>query len=298
MDEDGDMIVILISLVMLSCICFSCISLVVLLWKKDDVFKKLLTFGGGDPDIDYTNGALVPITSDAFNNKTWNIQHVSNKNNVTIDGDAFKFTLRKNISGGQSGASFASNPFGKFPTDSCSLSYELFIPDDFPLNAKGGKLPGLCIGKGFKDCATGGDYSTTEGSIRLMFREDTIITYVYPPGKNSSDAMNIQGSKYKSQAQATKAGHKLWHDKKSDLVIKRGWNNIKLQSTLNTVGKKNGVIKTSVNGKSNSVSDAVLRTDNGVAFTSVKMVVFFGGSGKEWEVDKDTYVKIRNVYVS
>ena len=297
MDDDGSVMAIMsISISSIFFICLVGVILFLVLHKNDDgsnILSSLLNTPGK-----YTDGTSIPIDRSALQEgSVWKVKHVSNQGNLSVEGNAFKFRLRKGISGGKSGASFAANPHGKLPVDACTISYRLFIPDDFPLDAKGGKLPGLCIGRSFQDCATGGEYSTVEGSIRPMFRENKVILYVYPPGNNSDDAFKIQGKDYKSQAKQTKSGHQLWHTKSSDLTLRRGWNDIRIEARLNSIDKQDGYLSIGVNGSSNSVSDAVLRTQSSVKISSVKMVVFFGGSGKEWEVNKDTHVLIKDCYI-
>jgi len=262
--------------------------------------------GGGETK----QGTPVPIANGMLtkNTEPWNIAGFGgDESSISVAGGSVVYRLKKNTSGGESGGMFTANPHNVFPTEAAQLEFDVFLPDTFPLKPDskikmiGGKLWGFCLGKQFKDCATGGNYNADKGSVRMTFnaKESLVATvYVYPPAKSSDDAWGKQGDGYKKVGHATNKGHKLFFGTGNTMPLKHGWNSVSLYVKLNTPGQKDGVIRSTVNGVTNEVSDAVLRGDGSVKLTSLKGNVFLGGSGKEWEFDRDVDVSITNVHIS
>lgn len=270
--------------------------------------------GGGSifsppPDTKKT-GQKLSITSDTLKKKNTDPWYIAgfggDESTMSVKGDGIVYRLKKNSSGGQSGGMFTSNPLKKFPTDEAQLQFDVLLPESFPLKPGknkilGGKFWGFCIGKNFKDCATGGNYNSSQGSVRMTFNaKDSLVAtvYVYPPAKNSDDAWKKQGSQYKKYGDAGSKGHKLFFGKGSKMPLKHGWNSVSLYVKLNSPGKKNGIIRATVNGVTNEVKDAHLRSDSSVKLTNLKANVFLGGSGKQWEFDQDVDVTIANVHIT
>lgn len=254
-------------------------------------------------------GTKIPVTSNMLKKNTdpWNISGFGGGDNaISVSGDSVVYQLKKNTSGGQSGGMFTSNPYKKFPTEEARLEFDVFLPDTFPLKPEknkmlGGKLWGFCIGKQYKDCATGGNYNPSQGSVRMTFNaEDSLVAtvYVYPPASSSDDAWKKQGKQYQQYGHATNKGHKLFLGKGKAMPLKHGWNSVSLYVKLNTPGNPDGIIRSTVNGVTNEVKDANLRHDASIKMISMKSEVFLGGSGKEWEIDRDVTVQIANVHIS
>jgi hypothetical protein len=255
-------------------------------------------------------GTPVPITSSMLkkNSDPWNIAGFGgDEKSMSIKGDAIVYRLKKNMTGGNSGGMFTANPLKKFPTEEIRLEFDVFLPDNFPLKPDanieivGGKLWGVCLGKQFKDCATGGNYSASSGSVRITFNaeKDLVATvYVYPTATSSDAAWKDQGAEYKRYGDAGKKGHKLFLGKGKAMPLRHGWNSVSLYVKLNTPKKQDGVIRATVNGVTNQVSDAVLRNDAAVKLNNLKGNVFIGGSGKAWEFNRDVDVSIKNVHIA
>jgi hypothetical protein len=257
------------------------------------------------------SGASVPITDSMLTKKNtdpWNIAGFGgDEKSMSIKDDAIVYRLKKNMSGGESGGMFTANPLKKFPTEEAQLEFDVFLPDNFPLKPEAnidivaGKFWGFCLGKQFKDCATGGNYSSTAGSVRITFNAEKSLVatvYVYPTASSSNDAWGNQGSEYKKYGDAGSKGHKLFLGKGNAMPLRHGWNSISLYVKLNTPKEKNGVIRATVNGVTNQVSDAVLRNDGAVMLNNLKGNVFIGGSGKAFEFDRDVEVSIKNVHIA
>ena len=299
-------------LILLSC-CSVCITIAIaiitIVVLRNDGGDTWLP-GGGGGTASKKEGTPVPITADALKKNTdpWNISGFGgDEKSMSIDGNSIVYRLKKNTSGGESGGMFTSNPHKLFPTEAARLEFDVFLPDTFPLQPDskikmiGGKLWGFCLGKQFKDCATGGNYHSDKGSVRMTFNaKDSLVAtvYVYPAAKSSDDAWGKQGGEYKKYGHATNKGHKLFFGSGNSMPLRHGWNSVSLYVKLNTPGQKNGEIRTTVNGVTNQVSDAVLRDDTAVKLTNLKGNVFLGGSGKEWEFDRDVDVSITNVHIA
>lgn len=269
--------------------------------------------GGGlfaPPGDNTKTGKKVPITSDTLKKKNTDPWHIAgfggDESTMSVSDKGIVYRLKKNTSGGQSGGMFTANPYKMFPADEAQLQFDVFLPESFPLKPDknkmlGGKLWGFCIGKNFKDCATGGNYNSSQGSVRMTFNAKNSLVatvYVYPPAKNSDDAWKKQGSQYKKYGDPTSKGHKLFFGKGNAMPLKHGWNSVTLYVKLNSPGKKDGVIRATVNGVTNEVKDANLRTESSVKLTNLKGNVFLGGSGKQWEIDRNVDVTVANVHVS
>ena len=254
------------------------------------------------------NMKSLPIDSNTLKKNTspWHVLGFGgDEKTMSVSGSKIVYNLKKNTSGGQSGGMFKANPHKLFPATEMKLRYDVTLADSFPLHpdsgkALSGKLWGFCLGKSSKDCATGGNYNPTQGSIRVTFNAEKNLVatgYVYPTASSSNAAWNPQGAVYKKMGHATNKGHKLFLNKGTQLPLKRGTNTVDVYVKLNTPGKSDGIFRLIVNGKSTEVTDAVFRNDASVKLTSLNGNVFLGGSGKQYELDYETSISISNVYI-
>lgn len=226
----------------------------------------------------------------------WNITWIGNPESMSTEDGELKLGIKKGIHGMKSGAAFRANPWKKLPADSVVLSYEVYFPPTFNW-VKGGKLPGVCFGTSENECSTGGEWTPNQGSFRLMWRENgQAIGYSYMAIKGGPQpAFQAQGSAYKDITDTTeRTGHDLWKKNGGDLKLKKGWNTVTMELRMNSVGKKDGSISLTINGKNKAVRDVVFRQAPNVKFTSVLVVSFFGGGSSEWNSPVDTYMKYRN----
>jgi hypothetical protein len=230
---------------------------------------------------------------------TVNRERLESKNDeLTIRIPRGKYTM-------DSGGALRANPGRMFPTTrTCTLAYEVFFPESFDLSGlKGGKLPGISLGKEVGDSATGSKWQPDTGSCRLMFREGGIaVGYLYlaVPG-GSDDAMRAQSSKYKAVTEAKGgSGHEVWGRKSCEDLLhlrRNAWNRISMKVKLNTPGKQDGFLRVTVNGKTKEVP-VLWRSHSRVQITDVNIVCFLGGSSKDWASPKDTHVKFRNFKIA
>lgn len=214
---------------------------------------------------------------------------------------ALRFPLSKNATGHSSGAGFKANPFTMFPTTGVELGYRVYFPPGFDWS-KGGKLPGVCWGKQTNDCATGSEWSTTSGSFRVMWRENgQAIGYAYLALTNKASnagnkAMQMnQGPDFTKAVrlnQTNKSGLDIWHKTGRQLQLKTGWNTVLMQLKMNDPKGANDEIRLTINGVTNTVKDASLRSDDAIKFNMVNIVVFRGGNGSDWESNRDSYVDL------
>lgn len=221
---------------------------------------------------------------------------------VTFDNQsAIRVNYTQGLWGVQSGASFESNPFGALPAESAVLSYSVYFPPDFSW-MRGGKLPGLCIGESVGDCATGGDWKPTAGSVRLMWRQDgAAIGYVYLPLQISPDGTSagtfgVEGQAYQQVADTTGAtGQGLYCINSGGLQLQAGqWNNITVVVVMSTPNATDGVISVTVNEVTRTVNDVLWRTSPQIKVSTVVFATFFGGNDASWAAPAPTYALFRN----
>lgn len=176
----------------------------------------------------------------------------------------------------------------KKPTTKCTLSYEVFFPSDFKF-VRGGKLPGLCSAK----AVSGGNKDDGDFSMRLMWRaggKGEVYAYV-PPNRQTKD--------YKKCCTESnpRYGDSIGRGSFEFQVGK--WNKIELTVGLNEVGKANGTVVLSHNGK--KVIDVKCITYRARADTEVAFCMFstfFGGSTMDWAPPTPQSAKFRNFKVT
>jgi hypothetical protein len=296
------MIVFFVAAAMLFFVCVVVCSIVIVMNKKSKPKnpKKPSTPPGNMKSVQINSNTLKKNTS------PWHVLGFGgDEKTMSVSGSKIVYNLKKNTSGGQSGGMFKANPHKLFPATEVKLRYDVTLADSFPLTpdkgkALSGKLWGFCLGKSSKDCATGGNYNSSQGSIRVTFNAEKNLVatgYVYPTASSSNAAWNPQGSVYKKLGHATNKGHKLFLNKGNQLPLKRGSNTVDVYVKLNTPGKSDGIFRLTVNGKTTEVTDAVFRNDASVKLVSLNGNVFLGGSGKMYELDYETSISISNVYI-
>jgi hypothetical protein len=258
---------------------------------------------GGSSSGGGGNRTTLAITSGMFDKKKlppWNIDYIGNRERLQASNGQIKLIYGKNAHGGGGGAKFTAYP-GKFPREELTFGYDVYFPDSFEWK-KGGKLPGMCIGKSAKECATGGDWKKDEGSARIMWRSKDgknayAIAYIYMPIEGEPvKAYNKQGPVYKKATDpGTRTGHDVWH---GELPIKKGWNRMSLYVKMNTPGKTDGILELQVNGVKRRAADVRWRDNKEVRINNINFVSFFGGSGDDWNSPShETYTLYKNVFI-
>jgi hypothetical protein len=191
-----------------------------------------------------------------------------------------------------------------FPSEECRVSFKIFFDPDFPWMPNqgvagsriGGKLVGFDIGHG---AASGGNYSKTAGSIRLVFSPQGGITpYLYPQVKTvrSRKDGNVikesdvdQNSKFWEIASLTTAGTHMFRARKDDpplIAFQRGkWNDFSMYVKLNTPGQYDGIIEVTVNGKSLRFDQVRYRYGN-TKLEAFGIHTFFGGGDNAYAPKK------------
>lgn len=211
----------------------------------------------------------------------------------------FRVQLVKDCHGLASGAAFRANPNLMLPADAATLSYSIFFPPDFDF-VKGGKLPGINIGCDPMECSTGGCWSDTGGSFRIMFREHgTAIGYAYMPLPGGGyGAYDSQHEEFKGVANVKgKTGIDMWHGRRGqDLQLQPGkWNTISISVRLNTPAIADGAVAVTVNGKTRALDGILWRLRPEPRINSVNFVTFFGGGTDDWNSPVDTYVCYKDI---
>ena len=162
-------------------------------------------------------GVALPLPSFRTKNTSpWFISWIGNPERLKVRDNAIELAFKKHMHGSGSGAAFRANPWKKLPSDTVTLSYDVFFPSTFEW-VKGGKLPGVCFGSDPKGCATGGEWSPNEGSFRLMWREDgqLLDTHTWLSKEDPLEHMTSRGRRInqllrKLQVQATIYGKNQW----------------------------------------------------------------------------------------
>jgi len=250
-----------------------------------------------------TKPHVMPIPSPKeLKEQPWFIKNWSNRDRATFSPEALHLTCIPGKVGMEGGTGFRALPLLKFPTNHLVYEYEVFFPEDFNF-VKGGKLPGMGLGSG-TESATGGDWKKDAGSVRIMWRErGQAIVYVYFPlqisKKGTRDGtITVQNAAFEKAADGSlgkHAGIDVFFKHRAGLKFKKGeWNTVRLDVKLNTPGKRDGVLSTTINGETRSVDGVIFRNDPELAINMVLSQTFFGGSTKEWAAKKTETISFRN----
>lgn len=246
----------------------------------------------------------LPFTNDFLRKKKglWNVESIQHGHRFSISNGVLKLHYAKNDHGGSSGAAVKAIPKGLLPADKVEFGYDVFIPKNFTWK-KGGKLPGLCLGRG-TGCATGKEWAKDQGSVRVMWRSKSpgsgyAILYVYlPSGGGAQGSYAKQGGAYKKVVKKPggDSGHNLWHDYKTFPLKKGSWNSISMVVRLNTPKKADGMLSLRVNGVSRTLDGIMFRTNSDVKVNMVNFVSFYGGGDSSWNSpSSSTYTSYKNV---
>jgi hypothetical protein len=229
----------------------------------------------------------------------WNISWWSGttSSNTAATSQGMKVMYKKGGVGSDDGIGFRAEPFRKLPATQCVFSLSMYIPGDHQWGGKvhGAKIPpGVCFGTKPGDCASGGTYEKTQGSVRCMWREDgKLVAYVYLPGISDEDTLKRQGPQFKRAAHVTGSGIDLWRKVDTFSLKKGAWNSIYLKITLNTPGKNNGIIELALNGQVRRVSDVNFRSTNDIKIQHAFVSSFYGG-GSDYAPTQDTYILLKD----
>ena len=218
---------------------------------------------------------------------SWNVIHKRKKIEAKLSLDeedsSFKVEFVPGKHGSISGIGFHASPTHAFPTLHARFSYKIYFPEDFDW-VRGGKLPGLFIGN---PGATGGHWDYKAGSARVTWQKDGFAcVYLYIPLQvafdgSKDEAINIQSEEFRKLCHRTPhKGCHLWHT--GPLRFEKGqWNDVTLDLKMNSVGRKNGHLKLTVNGKSVECHAMVWRKTPHLAIGGVSVQTFYGGSVPE-----------------
>ena len=150
--------------------------------------------------------------------------------------------------------------------------------------------------------SSGGAWSATAGSCRLMFRARGVpCAYVYY-GKTGNDlkSMADQDPSYAKVAKATgTAGHDLWDIPATQLPPFRAntWHTVRLYGKMNSKGKGDGAVGMSVDGQSRLFSK-MRWLDSPAGVSDLLANVWYGGSDASWSPKKDQVISFRNMKVT
>jgi hypothetical protein len=301
------MLPLVISSASIVCLIPICLLVAVIILRKSPTGSKSKSppkgSGGSGGSRGPANKTTIPFDNILTMKKSpWNTQYLGNKQRLSVSNGVLRMKYVKNQHGATSGAKISALPAGKFPAEKLEFGYDVYFPENFGW-VKGGKLPGVCIGVGSKDCATGGDWKKNEGSARFMWRSKDgknayIIGYLYlPVTGNFKKAYDVQGAGYKKVTDpGNRTGHDLWH---GELPIKKGgWNSLRMKLQMNTPGKADGVFEIQVNEKTRTVNDVMWRDNSKVKITNMNLVTFFGGGSSDWDSKVDTYTEYKNFWIA
>ena len=206
-------------------------------------------------------------------------------------------------SGTNSNFVFAPKQF--FPSTQARFAFKWYVDDNWPWTPVsdgqkkiGGKLLGFDIGDG---SASGGKYSETGSSYRLIFAENGGIgPYLYPQVKKPRSHRDPASEKDIDQVpefweigRLTAGGTHMFYPKGNRkgkpfiLQIKKGqWNDMDMFMRLNTPGKYDGVIEATVNGATVRFDKVRFRYDD-AKINGISMGTFFGGGTKDYAPARD-----------
>ena len=226
--------------------------------------------------------------------KTW--KHEGSLRNVkVIEKSVFREGINVTFPAGGWGGSNGVNlkcPLDGLPASDITLSYRVYVPDDFDY-VKGGKLPGFALGSR----GTGGRaWEKDQGSARLMFRPGGIVTgYLYlmeDVGEykgEGSPLMKKQGAGFEDIVHHSNgAGLYIWRNDKDPLRLQRGWNKITVRIKMNSAGKADGRFEITVN-KMKKAFNKMMWTANPRQnrIGQFQFAAWMGGGDKSYAPKKD-----------
>ena len=241
----------------------------------------------------------------------WNVFKAAFPERMSIDEetDSLRIDYEKGKHGSSSGAALFGNPFKSLPAESATLSYDIFLPDTWDWRICG-KFPGISFGLSEESHSSGGEWCDAKdpsGSFRLMWQNPEndgsalIKGYMYMaiPG-GPMHAYKQQGPGFKEIGEGDdRTGCSAWYRKGDGKMRahKGQWNSFAFTVKMNTIGKKDGFLKMTVNGVTHAVDDIVWRVDNpNIKIRGLYFVSIFGGSGMQFAPRHDTHCLIRNIH--
>lgn len=249
--------------------------------------------GGTGPGNSNAPGTPLPVPANSKGTAPWYVVSMTNPQNFAWESGALRVNYVSGKWASDSGAGFHANPWKVLPKESCTLSYDVYLPPNFKFN-KGGKLPGVCIGVSERDCSTGGRWSADGGSARVMFRENGVaIGYLYLALGDPDSAAKAQTAAYRQVLVTTHAGHELWKKQAALKFVPGKWNNVSLRVVLNTPGKTDGSFSLTVNGVTKTVP-VMWRKTSKSKITNVDVVSFFGGGSSDWAAPPGMWSRLAN----
>ena len=243
------------------------------------------------PDRAPGSRALPPCFPFESAKSAWTFAWTSSARNMSArPGGVTRVTFPAGRVGSKHGAQFRATCGGILPASEATLTYDVFVPADFPGGSRrhGGKLPGFAIGESARDSASGGGASSPRAaSVRLMWRETDatrtkIVPYIYFPRGLQ------QGPLTRGVSHVTHMGTDLWRNAESLFLSKGAWNTVSIRVRVS--GAESSISLT-VNGAERRVDDAHFA--RGTRLQTVFFSTFFGG-GDEYAPPRHTYLEFRN----
>lgn len=174
------------------------------------------------------------------------------------------------------------------PATQARVRFRVWFADNFPWDGAnnqpvGGKLGGFMIGTGE---ASGGNYSPTGASFRVVFKKDGELDgYLYPAVRRPYQGRSIswealdQSDEVRAVGSIATGVH-LWRG--GPLKVYKGrWNTIDMFCRLNTPGAKDGILALAVNGVTRQLSTVRYRYDS-ARIERFELGTFFGGGDQSY----------------
>jgi hypothetical protein len=168
------------------------------------------------------------------------------------------------------------------PRDNYTISYDVKFSGDFDF-VKGGKLPGLCGGKGKSHAGikpTGND----KLSARIMWRRTgKVVSYVYHLDQKTGYGDDFE-----------------WNSKSGEALrfLKNEWHTINFKLKLNSVSKADGSIVGSFDGvQAINRTGLRFRDSDSLKIDHLCFNTFFGGNDSSWAPSSQQTLWIRNLKV-
>lgn len=181
------------------------------------------------------------------------------------------------------------------PCVSATVSYKVRFnghngkPFDFVECGKMG--PGFSFGEPGAD---GGCHKDHGGSLRAMWRvlgkdskEASAVAYLYIPNEAAGNAKydgenskvyDVQGPGFRKLLHWTPGGDDLFRDAGMTLRGDGGWNDVEISVRMNSIGKKDGTLSLTVNGKTHSYETMLWRAHDSLKINQITFNSWFGGS--------------------
>ena len=222
----------------------------------------------------------LPSPSSKKGSAPWYIQNWSNPKSVSSGTDGLKISYKAGAVGMSGGTGFKANPSKSLPAESASVSYNVFFPSTFDFRRGGKAGCGVCLGTKLYECDTGGEHSNSGGSVRVTWKENGQgVAYMYLP---TQAPLNSQSAAFKAASDdPDRTGIHIFA--KSALKFNKGaWNTVTLTVKLNSPSSSDGVLRLTINGVTEELTDVLYRRDASVKINTMVFATFFGGSSKEY----------------